>query len=52
MNTNQAVTIIKQVLDQATKAGVLQNVEHAATVAQAWGEILKALKPNDKVSTN
>ena len=40
MNIKQAQEIIKAVLDQAIKAGVIQNIDAAKTVAHAW-ELIK-----------
>jgi hypothetical protein len=47
MNTQQAQQIIKTVLDQAIKAGVLHNIDAAATVAQAWQLITQELTKNE-----
>jgi hypothetical protein len=50
MDKTNALQIIKTVLDQAIKAGVLQNVEAAATVAQAFTIIAQELNKDE--STN
>jgi len=47
LNTQQAQQIIKTVLDQAIKAGVLHNIDAAATVAQAWTIILETLNKSN-----
>ena len=46
MKEKQALQLIKATLDQAIKAGVLNNIESAAMLAQAF-QILQALV-NDK----
>lgn len=46
MNKEQALQVIKQTLDLAIKAGIAQNLEQAALIAQAWTAILKELKEN------
>jgi hypothetical protein len=50
MNKQQAIQIIKTVLDQAIKAGVLNTIDAAATVAQAWQLITQELNKDE--STN
>jgi hypothetical protein len=50
MNKHQAAQIIKTVLDQAIKAGVLNNIDAAATVAQAWQLITQEFNKDE--STN
>jgi hypothetical protein len=47
MTKEQAQQIIRSVIDQAIKAGVLQNIDAAATVAQAWGIIINELKKDE-----
>lgn len=51
MNKEQALQVIKQTLDLAVKAGIPQNLEQAALVAQAWSVIIKQLE-NDKSTIN
>jgi hypothetical protein len=46
MNNNQALTIIKQLIDQAIKAGVCPNLETTAAIAQAFDTIAKTLESN------
>lgn len=43
MNEQQALNVIKQVLDQAMKAGVCNSVETAGILAQAWKVISSKL---------
>ena len=50
MNKEQAQQIIKSVIDQAIKAGVLNNIDAAATVAQAWQIITQELKNNENTN--
>lgn len=44
MNTEQALQVIKQVLDQATAKGVFSNIQEATIVAQAFQTIMQELK--------
>jgi len=43
MNNQQAIQIIKQLIDAAIKAGVCPNLETGAAVAQAWDIIVKSI---------
>lgn len=40
----QAQAIIKQTLDQAMKTGIVQNMEAAAMIINAWNVITSKLK--------
>lgn len=44
MTKEQALQVLKQTLDVCIKAGVPQSLEQAATIAQAWVVINKALE--------
>tara|TARA_R110000868_G_scaffold296361_1_gene556634 strand:- start:307 stop:444 length:138 start_codon:yes stop_codon:yes gene_type:complete len=44
MTTEQAMQVIKQVLDQATAKGVFTNIQEATIVAQAFQTIAQELK--------
>jgi len=50
MKKEQAQQIIKTVLDQAIKAGVLHNIDAAATVAQAWQTLTQELTNNENTN--
>jgi len=50
MKKEQAQQIIKQALDLAIKAGVLQNLDAAAITAQAWALITSIVNKDE--STN
>jgi hypothetical protein len=39
LNTNKELQIIQQVIDNAVKAGIFQNLESAAVVWKAWGTV-------------
>lgn len=43
MNIQQALTVIKQTLDAAIKAGVCPNLDTSAAIAQAWEVIIKTM---------
>jgi hypothetical protein len=47
MKKEQAQQIIKQALDLAIKAGVIQNLDAAATVAQAWSIISSIINKDE-----
>ena len=47
MKKEHAQQIIKQALDLAIKAGVIQNLDAAATVAQAWALIDSILQKDE-----
>jgi len=44
LNIEQAVNVIKQVLDATIKAGVCQNLEATATLLEAWKVVIDKLK--------
>jgi hypothetical protein len=48
MNQDQALVVIKQVLDAACKSGVFDNMESAATAANAYNVVFEALRPNSE----
>jgi hypothetical protein len=50
MNKEQAQQVIKSVIDQAIKAGVLHNIDAAATVAQAWSTLMQELTNNENTN--
>jgi hypothetical protein len=48
MQAGQALNIIKQALDASIKAGVVQNMEQASAILQAYTVIQNTIsKPND-----
>ena len=55
MNEQQALEMIKQVLDAATKGGVFPNIDASFTAAQAYNiisnKILQPSAPNDPDGT-
>ena len=44
MDKQKALELIKQVIDQAIKAGLFQNVDTAVAVAQAFETIVKEIQ--------
>ena len=48
MQTTQALNIIKATIDASIKAGVIQNIEQASAILQAYTVIQNTIsKPND-----
>lgn len=47
MNQEEAVKLIKQVLDESLKAGIIHNIETASQVNGAWHLILELIKLNN-----
>lgn len=45
METKQALDLIKQILNAATKAGLFENLESSMMAAQAYQAIETELKP-------
>lgn len=45
MQPNEALNILKQLMDAACKAGIFQNMESAATAANAFNVVAEALQP-------
>ena len=52
MTNEQDVVLIQQVLDQAVKAGIFNNLESVAVVWRAWGTIKYQLEQNGKESSD
>lgn len=48
MDTQKALTIIKQVLDAAAKSGIFENMDSAFVCADAYNHIFKKLD-TDKI---
>ena len=48
METNKALELIKQVIDQAVKRGLFENVETTVAVAQAFSTIESEIKNNEQ----
>ena len=46
MKNEQALQILKEVLDAATKSGVFPNMDASFTAANAYNVIVNALKEN------
>ena len=44
MNKDQALQIIKNIIDQAIKAGVCPNLETSAAIATAWQMIVQTIE--------
>ena len=49
METQKALEIIKELINQSVKAGVMMNIETAVKVADAFNTIFRALE-NDSTS--
>jgi len=49
MDKQKALELIKQVIDQAIKGGLFQNVETAVAVAQAFATIESEIKKDEIV---
>ena len=47
MNKQKELELIKQVIDQAIKGGLFQNVETAIAVGQAFDSIVKELQKDE-----
>lgn len=47
METNKALELIKQVIDQAVKRGCFENVETTVAVAQAFKTIESEIKKDE-----
>lgn len=47
MDKQKALEIIKQVINQAIKGGLFQNVETAIAVSQAFDSIVKELQKDE-----
>jgi acyl-CoA synthetase (NDP forming) len=47
MEKQKAIELIKQVIDQAIKGGLMSNVETAVAVAQAYETILRELQKDE-----
>lgn len=45
MNNEKALELIKQVIDQAVKRGLFENVETTVAVAEAFKVVVTALTP-------
>lgn len=52
METKQALTIIKQVLDAAAKSGIFENMDSAFVCADAYNHIFKKLSPDKDQKTD
>ena len=53
MNNEQALQIMKQVLDAAVKGSIFPNMDAAFTAAQAFNQITQALtKPIENANSN
>ena len=51
MDKAKALQLIKAVLDQAIKAGVIHSIDAAATVAQAFTIIAQEINKNESANT-
>jgi acyl-CoA synthetase (NDP forming) len=51
MENQKALEIIKELINQSVKAGVMMNIETAVKVAEAFNTILKALENNASIET-
>jgi len=47
METKQALAIIKQILDAASKSGLFENLTAAMTAADAYNAVAKELLKNE-----
>ena len=47
METNKALELIKQVIDQAVKRGLFENVETTIAVGQAFETIVNEVRKDD-----
>jgi len=47
METQKALELIKALIDESIKKGVLLNIDTAVQVAEAFNTIVKAIKNND-----
>ena len=47
MNLQDALNLIKQVLDVATKRGVIENLDSAVAVATAFNVVSEAIKKQE-----
>ena len=52
METKQALTIIKQVLDAAAKSGIFENMDSAFVCADAYNHIFKQLSTDKEQIAN
>jgi hypothetical protein len=52
MNQANDQQIIQQVIDQAVKAGIFQNIDSAAVVWRAWGTIKYKLEQLENEQRN
>jgi hypothetical protein len=48
METKQALTIIKQILDAATKSSLFENLQAAITAADAYNVVAKEILKDEK----
>ena len=44
METKQALQIIKQILDMASKAGLFENLESSITAANAYNKVAETIQ--------
>jgi hypothetical protein len=49
MNEEESIKLIKQVLDESLKAGIIHNIETAAQVNGAWHLIIESLKLRNNI---
>jgi hypothetical protein len=49
MNEDESIKLIKQVLDESLKAGIIHNIETAAQVNAAWHLIIESLKLKNNI---
>lgn len=47
MNTQQALQVIKNTLDEALKVGAIKTIEHANAIIQAFSVLQNAVNKND-----
>jgi len=47
MENQKALELIKALIDESIKKGVLQNIDTAVQVAEAFNTIVKAIQNND-----
>lgn len=47
METQKALELIKALIDESIKKGVLLNIDTAVQVAEAFNTIVKAIQSND-----
>lgn len=48
MEISQAITIIKQTINEAIKSGKVKNIEQAAAICESWALIIRELNEANK----